>query len=276
MIRINLAYFYRLGISFDALDRLEVEVPHSQVWWPLYNAQNEVRNLFANTDLTSAFRATAIPARILLDSLEKATSQNLESLFSQYDKAVILGALSQFQAVLTGELAVSDAYFVVEKKGFNSLKLISQGEVLFPTGIETKVPESVPDLREAGKCIAFELPMAAAFHIFRAVESVLRRYWAAINGNVKPLKQHNIGAYLREFKSKNCGDAKVVQALEQMNVLHRNPIIHPQDKIDLDDAISLLGIAQSVVSAMLKYLPEVQSETTPPDEQTFPLATPSN
>jgi len=40
--------------------------------------------------------------------------------------------------------------------------------------VPAKVPSALFDAREAGKCLAYELPTACGFHIFRATESATR------------------------------------------------------------------------------------------------------
>jgi hypothetical protein len=259
MLRIDLSYFYRLGLSFDALRRVQTEVPLTDVWFQLFNAEQDVRSLLgASHAFLGLLRSTYPSANKLLSLLDATTRrENLEDNFSAVEKAKIIGALDDFQSILTGELAVADAYFVVEKKGFNTIRLVSEGEVIFPKDIPEKVPEAVQDLREAAKCIAFELPMAAAFHIFRALEAVLRRYWHIVSGD-NSSKRHSIESYIRRFKKDNCADPKIVSALEQLTNLHRNPLIHPQESVDLEEAMSIFGIAQSVMRAMVAKLPLVE------------------
>jgi hypothetical protein len=66
-----------------------------------------------------------------------------------------------------------------------------------------------------------------------------------------------MGVYLAALKKNECGDGKVIAALTQMNELHRNPTIHPEDTLTLEETIALLGMANSVVAAMLKEIPEL-------------------
>jgi hypothetical protein len=47
-----------------------------------------------------------------------------------------------------------------------------------------------------------------------------------------------------------------------MTTLHRNPLIHPEDALTLDEALGLLGMARSAITAMLAFLPSVPPTTT--------------
>lgn len=261
MIRMDLSYFYRLGIAFDALRQIEVDVPIVDVWFRIFSTQQEVGSLIASSDtFRGLLRSTYPVANSLITVLDEITSNtDLDRQFTALDKSRLIVALDKFQAVFVGELAVADAYFVVEKKGLNTIRLVSQGEIIFPADVSVKVPEAIPDLREAAKCLAFELPMAAAFHIFRALEAVLRRYWGAVGGNVTA-RRHSIEAYLRLFEKHNCGDPKVISALRQFADLHRNPLIHPQDTIDYEEAMSIFGLAQSIMRAMTAKLPVIEEQ----------------
>jgi hypothetical protein len=116
--------------------------------------------------------------------------------------------------VFGAELAVLPLYGVTRKAGFALPTLIENGAACFPTEIRSKAPEALPDLEQATRCIAFELFTAAGFHLDRANEAVLRRYWDAVtNGATRPASR-NMGDYLNELNKLNAGDAKVKAALK--------------------------------------------------------------
>ena len=82
--------------------------------------------------------------------------------------------------------------------------------------------------QEAGKSLAFELPTAAGFHIFRATESVLRRYYDHVTSGKVPPKVRSIAIYVRQLRIAKCAEEIILATLEQMAKLHRNPLIHPE------------------------------------------------
>src|SRR5262245_61046831 len=102
-------------------------------------------------------------------------------------------------------------------------------------------PDEQDNIVQAGKCLAFEVPTAAAFHIFRAAESVMRLYYIAIFGTIPAKKLRNWGAYLKNLKSHGGADPKILHSLEQIKELYRNPTIHPETKYTLEEALSLVG-----------------------------------
>src|SRR5262249_13042567 len=131
-------------------------------------------------------------------------------------------------------------------------ELIERAEKLFSESVRVEMPpEAVEDVRQAGRCIAFELPTAAGFHILRCVESVMLRYMDTLNAKRPKEKLRNWGVYLQILKDAGA-DEKVIAALDQLRDLHRNPNIHPEETLTLDEALSLLGIAQSAILGMVR------------------------
>lgn len=274
MIRLDLSYFYRLALTLQSVKIARADHPVRDAWPLLWQAAQSIDQLFQDPTVGTTFRRAASTANELYSLLTEQTRRPWEEDYTAYDKARVEGLLDRFTTLLQAELAVADAYFVVQKRGLDTVALVSAGEVLFPPSLASKVPEAVADLREAGKCIAFELCTAAGFHLVRAVETVLRRYWEVETGNAPKPRQRNIGTYIRGLEGLNKGDEKILAALRQFKDLHRNVLTHTEVFLDTDKALSLLGIARSVVDAMLDQIPDKGGEAPAPDEQSFPPLTP--
>jgi hypothetical protein len=68
--------------------------------------------------------------------------------------------------------------YIVSERRFRSDYLIKTPNSLFASGVYGKLPKLAQlDFAEAGKCLAFERPTAAAFHMLRGTESALRNYY---------------------------------------------------------------------------------------------------
>jgi hypothetical protein len=171
-------------------------------------------------------------------------------------------AYKNFKIVLLADLGVLHSYFVTQKGGFDTISLLAYGENLFPPELASKVPEALFDARQAGKCLAFELPTACGFHVFRATESVLRKYYLQVTGSSVAPKVRNIGVYLNSMKQKKVGDEKINFALKQMADLYRNPLIHPEAVLTQEEAIGVFGLARSAIAGMLAVLPDIAPTTT--------------
>lgn len=269
MIRLDLSYFYRLGTHIAGLRTLKYDTPTSEVSATLHSVRAWLVSIEQNDQIFgSGLRGTKQYVPRLRDRIDLLIGRPSDTQFTFYEYMALLGDVNTFEVLLNSELSMGDAYYVLEKKPYSTLTLVTEGERLFPANVLDKVPESYGDLREAGRCLAFEVPTAAAFHIHRATEAVLRRYWHVVTGKQAKPKQRSIGVYLAAMKKLKCGDEKVIAALTQMKDLHRNVIIHPEETLDMNEAIGLVGIANSVVAAMLKEIPDWQPEQ--PDLLTLP------
>jgi hypothetical protein len=64
------------------------------------------------------------------------------------------------------------------------------------------------------------------------------------------------------MEKRNFGDKKVTESIKQMARLHRNPLIHPEVILSVEEAIDTMGIARSVIGAMLRVLPDAPITTS--------------
>ena len=109
---------------------------------------------------------------------------------------------------------------------------------------------------ESGRCLAFDLATATAFHVWRAVERELRIYYGKWTSKTAGRKAW--ATILQELKKTKAND-KVIAVLDQLRDLHRNPTIHPATLLSIDDALSLFGIASSAITYMINDWPAAQS-----------------
>ena len=172
-------------------------------------------------------------------------------------------ALTAFEAVLGAELGLTPLYVVQPKAAFDTAALIEGGARCFPDDVWAKAPDAIPDIMQGTRCIAFELFSAAASHLHRANEAVLRRYWDAVTDGASRPSSRNMGDYLTEMNKKNVGDEKVRAALKDLKDLHRNPLIHPEHSLEsADEAIALMNGRFIPFVHMPKEMPERSSPRT--------------
>jgi hypothetical protein len=186
----------------------------------------------------------------------RATSYGMGNQFMEaYHVGVVQDALTAFENVLKAELPELDLYLVTKKGGYDTSALIDQGEVFFPSELAAKVPEAIPDIKQGMRCVAFELPTAAGYHLHRANEAVLRRYWDVVTNKAKPPPGGGAGQYLNELEGKKLGDPKLIASLKDLVKWHRNPLAHPDQSLEnVNEAIALQGSIHTVIVHMLKVL----------------------
>lgn len=264
MIRISISFFYELGAVMRSVSTIRGGQKLGDIWVPLLNAQTELTNLLASGWFLPAIRSTYAPAQKLVGAIKPLTDRtDLDTEITPYEAWTVTNALSEFETTLKNELAIADAYFVTSKGAYDTTSLVTAAERIFPVDLLNKVPHAIIDIREAGKCLAFELSTASGFHALRATESVLRSYWDAIAKGKPHPEQKNIGVYLNEMAKGHLGSDEVRAVLQQIKDLHRNPLMHPEAVLTLDDAMGLMGICQSAIRAMLKEIPVTTSVAVP-------------
>jgi hypothetical protein len=261
---ISLPYLYHLGSTLERISDLpEQNATHGQCWMTLSSALYQIKQLTEGGLYAPYLRTSWSLSRELLTAIDKAipsTATADESVIHPYLMWHIKHTWGQYRIALLADLGVLEAYFVVQQGGFNTHTLVRNGEQFFPSDLPLKVPEAVFDMREAAKCIAYAVPTAAGFHIFRVLEAVLRRYYTLITGEEAP-ESRNIGVYLNLLKQKEKGNPVIHSCLKQITDLHRNPLIHPEAVLTLEEALATHGIVRSVLTTMLAEMP-IPPQTT--------------
>ena len=175
--------------------------------------------------------------------------------------ATLKSAKATFKTVFMADLGILPIYLVAMKGTYDINLLIDAGISLFPPSIMAKAPEVEKDAAEVGRAPAYELPTACGFHTFRVMEAVVRRYWDQVSeGTARPRLQ-TLGSFAAEMEKQKLGDDKVIEAIKQMTKLHRNPLIHPEVILSVEEAIGIIGMARSVIGPMLQVLPDAPTTT---------------
>jgi len=188
---------------------------------------------------------------------------------------MVVGSLLDFQAVLREELNISDTYIVAQKAHYSTTTLVESGELMFPDEIRNELPtEAVYDIKQGARCFAFELPTAAGFHFLRAIEAVIHKFYDVLSNNARRPNRAAMGIYIDELIKLNA-NPDLVATLRQIKDLHRNPIIHPDETLDMIEAQMLMGIMQSAVFAMIQIVKNKQKLLAPTPALVSPPPSPS-
>lgn len=116
MVRLDLSYFYRLGASFDEVKQISATADFDTVWLRLYDLRQAVRQILADKFLGVSLRGAVASGQALIAFLDQIMDrEGEEEKWNAYDRNNLIGHVNRFEIVLTSEIAVADAYFVVEK-----------------------------------------------------------------------------------------------------------------------------------------------------------------
>jgi hypothetical protein len=155
-----------------------------------------------------------------------------------------------FAVTFQDELDRLTMFTVTPKGNLDIRRLVSGLSNGYPKGLLELIDEFVTrEVDHAGKCLAFELPTSCGFHILRAAETCLKGFCYAKTGNLPPTKNRNWVQYIAYLE--NAGvHSDIIDVLRILKT-KRNPLMHPTDILDIDEAISLLCLCQSGIEVII-------------------------
>lgn len=171
--------------------------------------------------------------------------------------------MNETRITLEAELQGFRAYFTTPKR-LDIKRLIDDVASLFSPGTFDKLPSIARyDFAEAGKCIVFDRPTAAAFHMLRATEAVLRAFYCIL------VHQRRCdlmwGPMVNDLRKRRKGAPHKVllDNLDNIRRSFRNPTQHPEAIYNIEEVQDLWGLCVDPVSRMAKILPVPEPDFPP-------------
>jgi hypothetical protein len=259
MKQINLVKFYRLGLELSGILAVRRDDIPSDAIMKLIGAPSWLNRFLEETDGVELphTKEAAIALRDYLDnaSLELAgamQTDNQEPLAARVGRAArSRGLLDTFNREFEHESRDLNIFSVSNVGTHATSKLLAHAHRNLPEAVYSKLTKQViEDVDEAGRCLGFDRPTAAGFHILRALEPLILEYHNKVTGVALPLRSRSWSAYIKRLKKDRYAarvDAKIVAMLEHIRDFYRNPVMHPQDTLKLDDALSLFHTCLSAI-----------------------------
>lgn len=258
MLRVNEFQIYELANAVHPLTTLSNGATYPLIWFDLYQARTALFSIFNQRALevciAPANELVAAIRGILPDDFAEATAKL--GAIGDPPPAIGIAAYSireaalKFETVLSAELSNSDTYWISPKGTRKTSVLMTSARYELPQSTLDTIPaEAAVELDEAGRCLLFNVSTAAGFHLFRATESVIRKYYEIVVGTVPAMKIRNWGSYLLGLR-KNNADPKIVAYLDHIREHYRNPVLHPDVLLSPDEAQVLFGVCTSTIVMM--------------------------
>ncbi len=272
MKKINLYDIYEIGKELSLIRGISPDEKISSYIFPLWFVRVTLENICGDNSIF--LEASRRAASKLLHTISatipekdgEVVSIDKQKEFS-FHASSITTALSQFETVLGNDMLGISSYVVSKKGIYNTSDLISHADEIFPTDIRSLIPKQTnKDLVEAGKCLAFELSTACSFHLWRAVESVMLSYYKelAANSCTNEKAGKNWAAYIKALEEKGA-NTNIIKFLDHIRTEYRNPQTHPNDMLEVNEALGLFGVATSAIQQMIleiQKLKELKKPTT--------------
>jgi hypothetical protein len=174
-----------------------------------------------------------------------------EGLTSE-DAETIRTNMGQARPTIDSELGGVSAFVVTDKRWGTSTLLHGIRNLFRPETFDELPELAREDLEEAGKCIAFERPTAAAFHMLRGTEAVLRECYCAYVRQGRISKDERMwGPMVHQMKDRTRRPpGPLLDNLDNIRRNYRNPTQHPDAVYDIHEAQDLFGLCIDAVSQM--------------------------
>ena len=264
MEKISLPFYYQLAVLISSVTKFQY-IPESRIDFIslCYQVDAYIRAVI-NLEQLTVSRKLGVELVTTISELHKWISETPTEKWRVADYFIdnklqnLILKFKEYETVLINELYTFDAYNPPQKGIYSTTSLIVQAEKLFPQSVLEKIDERiVHEVRESGRCLAFDIWTASAFHILRAIELVLHNYYICVCKPSPTPKQRlaNWGAYIKELqKSEDPSVGEVLAILQQIKDKHRNLIMHPDAVLSADESFTLFQISQGVIIAMVSSL----------------------
>lgn len=146
--------------------------------------------------------------------------------------------------------AVTKYHYITTERRYNHEFLIDSPSELFSQSVFESLTEICKyDFMESFKCLAYEVPTAAAFHMLRGTEGCLKElYFSYIKRNrMKNPMWNNMIIELKQ-KKRNSPPIVLLEALDNIRKSYRNPTNHPEAIYTISEAEDLMGLCIDVVN----------------------------
>lgn len=274
MQQLNLYRFYELGAALRRVFCAKAQQRVADMFSPLADAQNLLDG-FIKGDVfmleTSRADAVRLQAKIgavfnryFIDPMTKQlrTGDNTDPV-DAHDMALIDGLLDKFEQALAAELAQLPVFLGGKRGIYSTTELAENAQAVFSDNLRKLIPATAQtEFNVAGRSLVFGMGTAAAIHMLRAVDVMLRVYYETFAGTPSSTKgERNYTMYLKKLvamlddeDAANKPDRRVIQMLIQIKDHYRNPLLLPEVSYSIDEAMQLFGLSSAVISMMAEQL----------------------
>ncbi len=203
-------------------------------------------------------QVTRRAAEKLTATVEMLRRTSMDAIMSKSQAQSVAVAVKALRPTLEAELGGVMVYEITPKR-FESRKLVENVSCLLAPGVFERLSWIARhDLDEAGKCIAFGRATAAAFHLLRATEAVLRDFYCH---HVKRKRCTLLWGPMvtalgnRRLFQKNDEYKTLLNNLNNIRASFRNPTQHPEKVYNIEEAQDLWGLSAEAITRMARDLP---------------------
>jgi hypothetical protein len=213
-----------------------------------------------------ALKDTRASAEQLLDTIQ-SISDNIpgdwERKMTQPELIAIVNGIEDLEKNFEREHR-NLAVFTVTPKGLYDIQLLVEKaeEKFSETTRSVFTSRVVYDLQQSGRCLAFEIPTAMAFHVMRATETLIKDYYEVLAGKPWPHMQRDWGRYICELEKLSNVNKVITGRLTEIKNFNRNPLIHPEDIVTVEEAPVIFDLCNGVIYSMAEEIRKQRQPST--------------
>jgi hypothetical protein len=256
----NLNIFYRFGAAISSLyANLSVNKKLWDIFAELYLAHEWLNGFRKETEESkSALKDSRAAAEAFLRAVQLLITNmqhDVERTLTQMEVSALIVCKDQLENNFEREYRNLSVFTVTPKGLYDTRLLIEKGEEKFlETTRSVFNPRVIYDLQQSGKCLAFEVPTAMAFHVMRATESLIKKYYEVLAGKPWPYPQRDWGKYIAELEKFPDVNVVITGRLKEIKNLNRNPLIHPEEIVPMEEAPVIFDLCNGVIFYMAEEI----------------------
>ncbi|MCX6895890.1 MAG: hypothetical protein NTZ16_10410 [Verrucomicrobia bacterium] len=192
------------------------------------------------------------PLNEIVKSLEKLKGEDVIPA----DRATrIEGVIEGADKTLDAELQLKTVLSVTPKRFNIDMLLASPKKLLAQNSWDVLSENAKMDFSQATRCIAMSLSTAAAFHLMRCVEEMVKMLYLDF---IKQKRMTNPmwASMIDKLRNKNQPkpSSELLDQLDMIRANFRNPTQHPQKYYDIDEAQDLLNSSIVAINGICREI----------------------
>ncbi len=284
MQHLNPYRFYELAAKLHGLFSNESQNRVADMFAPLTEAQAALDSLIkgdpfpleaSKADATRLLgKISSVFNRYFIDqSTKQLKTPTGEDRLDTHEMALIRALVEKFEHALAAELNRSPTYTAAKCGIYSTHDLIENAYQTFPADLQSIIPAPAQtEFNAAGRALVFGLGTAAAVHLLRAIELVLKDYYELFSGTTVGKNERNYGLYLKKLAAlaedeqlQPRPDKRLLQMLAQIKEHYRNPLTSTDSNLSPEQATSLFGLASAIITLMAEQI-RARQKTAPGKE----------
>jgi len=253
MVEIDVYWFYWMSMVIYQLHTIPDNIPLTAVSGDLGMARVALETF--GDERGRAFPKTAGAIKDVLRCINEIMPIDLvhpqahNRMIRPVEATTLRNGLSALGAFLKDESFHNYVLCVENQRFLSAHSLVEKIESCFAADSWVTIDNTAKrEFEESGKCLALERYTSSGFHALRGVEYIIRQYIKKLTGSL-PLKR-DWGHYIEVLK-KNGAEPSLTAVLDNIRTLDRNPLMHPEDWLTIDEAIAIFAISQTAVDRLV-------------------------